>query len=198
MIPDRPSSRSSEHPAGRRIRGKHPASGVGEQDRADSERCGHAHRQRARDGVMPLVHVESPALHEHFAARQPSGDEFAGVACDGGLREAGNIAVWEPGCVLEALGDAAEAGAEDEEGDGAAGAEEALDGGNGELHQRPRMLIARSEATKQSGCMERSRASAHEVPLFAPGLLRPLRGLAMSTRSTPVPLTSAPRQSPPR
>jgi hypothetical protein len=58
----------------------------------------------------------------------------------------------------------------------------------------PAMLIARSEATKQSGCMERSRARAHEVPLFAPGLLRPLRGLAMSTRSTPVPLTSAPRR----
>ena len=85
---------------------------VGDDQRPHAERGDDAHAEADLAGRVALVAVDAPAQQEGGLARDRSGDQAAGVAGDGRLGKAGQRRVGDAARTLQAIGDAAQAGAE--------------------------------------------------------------------------------------
>ena len=92
---------------------------VGDEQRPRAERVEHAHREARERGVVALVHVEATGERDDGASAERAGDELARMSDDGRRRKAGHLGErnGRPRFV-DAAGEPAESGAEDDRGDG--------------------------------------------------------------------------------
>ena len=90
------------------------ARGVREQQHLDAEPAQHADRKRHGAEVVPLVVVHAPRQREHPSTARGPGDERAGVADNARGRPVRNRLVPQRLGLTQALGEAPEAGAEND------------------------------------------------------------------------------------
>ena len=87
--------------------------GIGEYDGADAEGSEDAYGQGYLERGIALVIVDT-ALHDQDGnSGEQAGNDAAGVAGDGGLREVGNFGVRHGNCFRNSVCDGSEARAED-------------------------------------------------------------------------------------
>jgi hypothetical protein len=90
------------------------AGGVGEDDGADSHASEDAHGEGDLLRRVTFVKMHAALHHGHGDGGRFADDHLSGVADGGGTREGRDFGVWDFCRVGERIGEAAEAGAEDE------------------------------------------------------------------------------------